>query len=50
MKGMRDSKTLQDKMEEWIENGCQLAWMINPEKEKRGSIVKRRRKKQNPSP
>lgn len=27
-----DAKTLQDKMKEWIDNGCQLAWMINPKK------------------
>ncbi len=27
-------KALQAKMEEWIENGAQLAWLIDPEKEK----------------
>lgn len=26
------AKAIQDKMKEWMENGCQLAWMINPEK------------------
>jgi Uma2 family endonuclease len=25
-------KALQDKMKEWIDNGCRLAWMINPQK------------------
>ncbi len=23
-------KTLQDKMHKWIDNGCRLAWLINP--------------------
>jgi Uma2 family endonuclease len=27
-----NSKVLQEKMKEWIDNGCQLAWMINPQK------------------
>lgn len=27
-----DPATLQQKMKEWMENGCSLAWMINPEK------------------
>jgi Uma2 family endonuclease len=26
------AKSLQDKMKEWIENGCSLAWMVNPQK------------------
>ncbi len=26
------AKTLQDKMKEWMECGCMLAWMINPDK------------------
>ncbi len=26
------AKVLQDKMKEWMDNGCALAWMINPDK------------------
>jgi Uma2 family endonuclease len=25
-------KALQEKMNEWMDNGCQFAWMINPQK------------------
>lgn len=25
-----DERRLQEKMQEWMENGCRLAWMINP--------------------
>ena len=28
-----DLKESQEKMSEWMENGCQLGWLINPEKE-----------------
>jgi Uma2 family endonuclease len=27
-----DFKSLQNKLKEWIDNGCKLAWMIHPEK------------------
>ncbi|MBD0350106.1 MAG: Uma2 family endonuclease, partial [Flavisolibacter sp.] len=27
-------KELQDKMQEWIENGCRLAWLIDPLEQK----------------
>jgi len=27
-------KTLQDKMQEWMDNGCHLAWLIDPDEEK----------------
>ncbi len=27
-------KTLQDKMQEWMDNGCRLAWLIDPGEEK----------------
>ena len=34
LKSKSDSTSqLQSKMLKWIENGCQLAWLINPEKE-----------------
>jgi Uma2 family endonuclease len=23
---------VEEKMKEWIDNGCQLAWMVNPKK------------------
>lgn len=26
--------SLQDKIEEWIENGCRLAWLIDPTEQK----------------
>ncbi|MGB0524792.1 MAG: Uma2 family endonuclease, partial [Flammeovirgaceae bacterium] len=35
LKSYTDSiSSLQKKMLEWIDNGCQLAWLIDPEREK----------------
>lgn len=30
LSGSDHERTLQEKMHEWMENGCRLAWMINP--------------------
>jgi Uma2 family endonuclease len=41
---------LQAKMEEWIENGCRLAWLIDPEGSAPTSIARVRRRGRSRSP